>query len=180
VFYIIAVGLLCLHLSHASARCSSRSAGKSVRMENAWIVALDGDRWRFGLGIFPYPLPLFSSHHMKLDARIPDGPLTQKWDRRRFEMKLVNPANKRKFDIIVVGTVCGGGGGGELRGIGYNVKAFCYRTVRAGRTASRPRANQRGEKLPKRRATAFIGCFTTRLKAVIFGRVKRMCIGWRR
>ena len=40
---------------------------------------------------------------MKLDAHIPSGPLAQKWDQHRFEMKLVNPANKRKFDIIVVG-----------------------------------------------------------------------------
>ena len=41
---------------------------------------------------------------MKLDAKIPSGPLTEKWDRHRFELKLVNPANKRKYDIIVVGT----------------------------------------------------------------------------
>jgi succinate dehydrogenase / fumarate reductase flavoprotein subunit len=41
---------------------------------------------------------------MPLDANIPGGPLTEKWDRHRFELKLVNPANKRKFEIIVVGT----------------------------------------------------------------------------
>jgi len=41
---------------------------------------------------------------MLFDAKIPGGPLTGKWDRHRFEMKLVNPTNKKKFDIIVVGT----------------------------------------------------------------------------
>ena len=41
---------------------------------------------------------------MKLDARIPGGPLADKWDTHRFEMKLVNPANKRKFHVIVVGS----------------------------------------------------------------------------
>ena len=46
---------------------------------------------------------------MTLDAKIPGGPLTQKWDRHRFELKLVNPANKRKFEIIVVGTGLAGG-----------------------------------------------------------------------
>ena len=46
---------------------------------------------------------------MKLDARIPSGPIEQRWDRCRFEMKLVNPANKRKYSIIVVGTGLAGG-----------------------------------------------------------------------
>src|SRR5215831_12540667 len=41
---------------------------------------------------------------MKLDAKIPSGPIASKWDRHKFEMKLVNPANKRKYTIIVVGT----------------------------------------------------------------------------
>ena len=41
---------------------------------------------------------------MKLDSKIPSGPLAQKWEKHKFEMKLVNPANKRKFDVIVVGS----------------------------------------------------------------------------
>src|SRR5208337_3362378 len=64
---------------------------------------------------------------MKLDANIPSGPLAEKWDRRRFEMKLVNPANKRKFDVIVVGTgLAGASAAASLAELGYNVKAFCY------------------------------------------------------
>ena len=41
---------------------------------------------------------------MELDPKVPSGPIEQKWEKHRFEMKLVNPANKRKYDIIVVGT----------------------------------------------------------------------------
>ena len=46
---------------------------------------------------------------MQLDAKIPGGPIAEKWDRHLFELKLVNPANKRKYDIIVVGTGLAGG-----------------------------------------------------------------------
>ncbi|MBS3759406.1 MAG: fumarate reductase/succinate dehydrogenase flavoprotein subunit [Desulfobacterales bacterium] len=63
---------------------------------------------------------------MKLDAKIPDGPLTEKWDRHRFELKLVNPANKKKFDIIVVGTgLAGASAAATMAELGYNVKNFC-------------------------------------------------------
>ncbi|MGD0694367.1 MAG: fumarate reductase/succinate dehydrogenase flavoprotein subunit [Terriglobia bacterium] len=64
---------------------------------------------------------------MKLDARIPSGPIEKKWDNARFEMKLVNPANKRKYSAIVVGTgLAGGSAAASLGELGYNVKAFCY------------------------------------------------------
>jgi succinate dehydrogenase / fumarate reductase flavoprotein subunit len=63
---------------------------------------------------------------MRLDAKIPPGPLPQKWDRHRFELKLVNPANKRKYDIIVVGTgLAGASASASLAELGYNVKTFC-------------------------------------------------------
>ncbi len=63
---------------------------------------------------------------MKLDAKIPGGPIEQKWDRHRFELKLVNPANKRKYNIIVVGTgLAGGAAAATLGELGYNVKNFC-------------------------------------------------------
>ena len=64
---------------------------------------------------------------MELNARIPSGPLEKKWDRHRFEMKLVNPANKRKYSVIVVGTGLGGGAAAATLGeLGYNVKCFCF------------------------------------------------------
>ncbi len=64
---------------------------------------------------------------MKLDARIPAGPIEQKWDKLKFDMKLVNPANKRKYKVIVVGTgLAGGSAAASLGELSYNVEAFCY------------------------------------------------------
>ena len=64
---------------------------------------------------------------MKLDARIPSGPIEHKWQKAKFEMKLVNPANKRKYSVIVVGTgLAGGSAAATLGELGYNVEAFCY------------------------------------------------------
>jgi len=63
---------------------------------------------------------------MPLDAKIPGGPIAEKWDRHLFELKLVNPANKRKYDVIVVGTgLAGGSASATLAELGYNVKTFC-------------------------------------------------------
>jgi len=63
---------------------------------------------------------------MQLDAHIPSGPLVDKWDKHRFDLKLVNPANKRKFTIIVVGTgLAGGAAAASLAELGYSVKSFC-------------------------------------------------------
>ena len=62
-----------------------------------------------------------------LDARIPGGPLAEKWNRHRFEMKLVNPANKRKNTVIVVGSgLAGGAAAATMSELGYNVKCFCF------------------------------------------------------
>jgi succinate dehydrogenase / fumarate reductase, flavoprotein subunit len=64
--------------------------------------------------------------NMQLDAKIPAGPLTDKWQRRRFENRLVNPANKRKYEILVVGTgLAGASAAATLAELGYQVKAFC-------------------------------------------------------
>jgi succinate dehydrogenase / fumarate reductase flavoprotein subunit len=63
---------------------------------------------------------------MKLDSKIPSGPLAEKWDKHKFEMKVVNPKNKRKFNIIVVGTgLAGASAAASLGELGYNVKNFC-------------------------------------------------------
>ncbi|HJV34224.1 fumarate reductase/succinate dehydrogenase flavoprotein subunit [Geomonas sp.] len=64
---------------------------------------------------------------MILDGKCPKGPIQTSWDRHRFDLKLVNPANKRKYKIIMVGTgLAGGAGAATLGELGYNVEAFCY------------------------------------------------------
>src|SRR5699024_1351438 len=62
-----------------------------------------------------------------LDSKVPSGPLAEKWSKYKFDLKLVNQANKRKFTVIVVGTgLAGSSAAASLAELGYNVKAFCY------------------------------------------------------
>src|SRR3989449_10084548 len=64
---------------------------------------------------------------MPLDSKTPSGPLAQKWDKHKFDLKLINPANKRKFDIIVVGSgLAGASAAASLAELGYKVKCFCF------------------------------------------------------
>lgn len=64
---------------------------------------------------------------IKLDSKIPEGPLAEKWTKHKFNLKLVNPANKRKYDIIVVGTgLAGASAAASLAELGYNIKSFCF------------------------------------------------------
>ena len=64
---------------------------------------------------------------MKLDSKIPEGPLAEKWTKHKFNLKLVNPSNKRKYEVIVVGTgLAGASAAASLGELGYNVKAFCF------------------------------------------------------
>src|SRR5437870_11316143 len=64
---------------------------------------------------------------MDLRPQVPEGPIELKWEKHRFEVKLVNPANKRKFTIIMVGSgLAGASAAASLAELGYNVKCFCY------------------------------------------------------
>ncbi len=64
---------------------------------------------------------------MSFKSNIPDGPLSEKWTKHKFDLKLVNPANKRKYDIIVVGTgLAGASAAASFAELGYNVQAFSY------------------------------------------------------
>ena len=61
------------------------------------------------------------------DTKAPDGPISERWQTRKFEARLVNPANRRKLNIIIVGTgLAGGSAAATLGEAGYNVKSFCY------------------------------------------------------
>src|SRR5437773_3873978 len=64
---------------------------------------------------------------MELDSKSPSGPIETRWEKHRFNLKLVNPANKRKYTIIVVGTgLAGGSAAASLAELGYRVKSFCF------------------------------------------------------
>src|SRR4051794_12364603 len=75
----------------------------------------------------PAEAPLFDVSAAPLDAHAPSAPLGELWEQQRFEMKLVNPANRRRYTIIMVGSgLAGGGAAATLGEAGYNVKCFCY------------------------------------------------------
>ena len=64
---------------------------------------------------------------LELNSRVPAGPLPDKWDKHKFDMKLVNPANKRKYKVIVVGSgLAGGAAAATFSELGYNVSCYCY------------------------------------------------------
>ncbi|MEK7404743.1 MAG: fumarate reductase/succinate dehydrogenase flavoprotein subunit [Acidobacteriota bacterium] len=64
---------------------------------------------------------------MQLDSKCPSGPIETRWERHKFNLKLVNPANKRKYSIIVVGSgLAGGSASATLAELGYNVECYCY------------------------------------------------------
>ncbi|WBB89586.1 fumarate reductase/succinate dehydrogenase flavoprotein subunit [Verrucosispora sp. WMMC514] len=72
-------------------------------------------------------MDLFTEGDPIADTRAPDGPIETRWERRRFEAKLVNPANRRKMTVIVVGTgLAGGSAAATLAEQGYRVKSYCY------------------------------------------------------
>ncbi len=70
---------------------------------------------------------MFKVADTPLDGKVPGGPIAQKWDKHKDNLKLVSPTNKRKYDVIVVGTgLAGGAAAASLGELGYNVKAFCF------------------------------------------------------
>ncbi|UMG93334.1 hypothetical protein MF408_03385 [Nocardioides sp. TF02-7] len=96
------------------------------------------------------------------DAKAPGGPIAERWQTRKFEARLVNPANRRKLSVIIVGTgLAGASAAATLGEAGYNVKSFCYQDSPAARTRSRPRAASTRRRTTRRTATPSTGCSTT-------------------
>ena len=114
---------------------------------------------------------------MNLDSKIPEGPLADKWENHRFSSKLVNPANKRKFNIIVVGSgLAGGSAAATLGELGYNVDCFCYQDTprRAHSIAAQGGIN--GAKNYQNDGDSVHRLFYDTIKGEIFVHVKPMFI----
>ena len=136
VLYIVGQLLLYFHLSHGI-QSTFQTLGlqpSEVRSdgESVWVTLSPSSSWR---RTSPCRSPFSAlvvggrdeGTEMKLDAKIPEGPIESKWDRHRFDLKLVNPANKRKYSIIMVGTgLAGGSAAASLAELGYQVKSFCF------------------------------------------------------
>jgi hypothetical protein len=105
-FYVISMVVVGSHLWHGISSAFPVAGRRQTGVDAVHSAGRQGDRRAHRRRLHRHrPLgPLLGSPVMKLDARVPAGPIAEKWDRHKFEMKLVNPANKRKYTIIVVGT----------------------------------------------------------------------------
>jgi succinate dehydrogenase / fumarate reductase flavoprotein subunit len=75
----------------------------------------------------PAAPPLYDTLDLPLESRVPNGPIAERWEQHRFELKLINPANRRRYTVIIVGSgLAGGAAAATLGEAGYNVKCFCY------------------------------------------------------
>ena len=135
-FYIFAQFLLFLHLGHGLSAMFQSLGFKNPAYENKIKIFAQVVSWAMFVGYCSIPISVFvrlwqrvcaERAGMKLDSKIPSGPLAQKWDKHKFDLKLVNPANKRKFDVIVVGSgLAGASAAATMAELGYKVKCFCF------------------------------------------------------
>ncbi len=118
---------------------------------------------------------------LTLDSQIPAGPLADKWSNHKFDLKLVNPSNRRKFDVIVVGSgLAGAGAAASLGEAGYNVKVFTYHDSprRAHSIAAQGGIN--AAKNYRTTATACTVSSTTPSRAATTAPVRATCTAWPR
>ena len=128
VWYIFSLLLLGFHLRHGlwsmfqSLGLNHPRHTPVLKQAALWITII------IIAGYISIPISVLAGWvQMNLDARIPTGPIEQAWDNARFEMKLVNPANKRRHSLIVVGSgLAGASASATLGELGYNVKCFCF------------------------------------------------------
>ena len=114
---------------------------------------------------------------MTLDAHIPAGPLEKKWTTYRNNAKIISPANKRKYKLIIVGSgLAGASAAATLGEQGFNIECFCYQDSRASRALDRRAGrNQRREKLSKRRRQR-LSSFLRHHQGRRFSRARSKCL----
>jgi NAD(P)H-nitrite reductase large subunit len=116
---------------------------------------------------------------MTLDAKIPDGRLEDKWRNYQLKSKLINPANKKKLQVIVVGSgLSGAGAAATLAELGYDVHCFCYQDSARRAHSVAAQGELMRPKITNTMEIAFGGCFMTPSKVVTSGRGKPIRIGW--
>ncbi len=147
VFYIVAVGLLSLHLLHGAESLFQTLGWRNERWARGLrtVVTLGCAAYFLGnlaipgavlAGMLQPRLPRLNGRRVEtlippamaqLDSKIPPGPLAEKWRRHKADIKLVNPANKRKYEVIVVGAgLAGASAAATLAELGYRVKCFVF------------------------------------------------------
>ena len=115
----------------------------------------------------------------QIDSKIPQGPLAEKWTNYKNHQKLVNPANKRRLDIIVVGTgLAGASAAASLAEMGFNVLNFCIQDSPVVHTLSLHRAVSMRQRIIRMMVTRFIVCSTIQSKVVTTVPAKQTSIVW--
>ena len=116
----------------------------------------------------------------ELNAKIPAGPLAQKWSNHKAHINVVSPANKRKLDVIIVGTgLAGGSAAASLAELGYNVTTFCYQDS-PRRALSLHKEVSMLLRTTRTIMTLYTGYFMKLLKVVTTVLVRLTCIVWQR
>ena len=135
VFYIIALFLLTLHLTHGASSFFQSLGLNNKKLTPRLAAAGRILAWLIFIGYVSIPIavllgyvrPAQSSMIGNLDPKTPAGPLADKWSRHKDNSRLINPNNRRKFEIIIVGSgLAGGSAAATLGELGYRVKCFCY------------------------------------------------------
>ena len=115
----------------------------------------------------------------QIDSKIPQGPLAEKWTNYKNHQKLVNPANKRRLDIIVVGTgLAGASAAASLAEMGFNVLNFCIQDSPRRAHSSLHRAVSMRQRIIRMMVTRFIVCSTIQSKVVTTVPAKQTSIVW--
>lgn len=115
------------------------------------------------------------------DTKAPAGPIEEKWDTRQFDARIVNPANRRKVSVIMVGTgLAGGSAAATLGEAGYQVKTFCYQDSPVARTPSRRRAASTPPRTTRATATRSTGSSTTPSRAATTAPARPTSSAWPR